>query len=193
MKVRKRTNRAGIVLIIVFFVVILASAVYYFKFIDNTKPGQTARNDYYEPYGQITEESVIIKLFYASKDSRMQYEEREIPKMSDSLSRTKAIVEELLKGPKNVNLVSVIPVNTRLKNIFIEKGAAYLDFSNEITAGHCGGTDGELLTVASLFKTLSSNVSGIKAIQIIVDGNEIETLKGHLDAGKPIQRYMMEF
>jgi spore germination protein GerM len=61
-----------------------------------------------------------------------------------------------------------------------------LDFSRELQTNHSGGSAGELLTVYSIVNTLAENIHGISRVQILVEGNEVETLAGHLDLREPL-------
>ena len=45
----------------------------------------------------------------------------------------------------------------------------------------------EYLFVMGLLKSLKANISGINSVRILIDGNEIESLGGHIDLTYPIR------
>jgi hypothetical protein len=51
---------------------------------------------------------------------------------------------------------------------------------------HPGGAWTEVLAVYSLVNTLVENFSDVKQVQILIDGNESETLAGHVDISRPL-------
>ena len=81
-----------------------------------------------------------------------------------------------------------IPRGTLLNEVYIDSHqTAYLDFSNHLTEGHIGGTDAESLTVIAILKTVFDTFSDdIQQVQILIDGNPVRTLAGHLNLSQPL-------
>ncbi|BER93470.1 GerMN domain-containing protein [Thermatribacter velox] len=98
------------------------------------------------------------------------------------------VVEALLKGPETEGLYSPIPKDTRLNAIFVEDGTAYVDLSEEMISGQSGGTSQEFLSVFSLVNTLTGLGMGIERVKILVDGEDKDTLCGHIDISRPLGR-----
>jgi hypothetical protein len=69
---------------------------------------------------------------------------------------------------------------------FTSKGDAYVDLSRDIITGHPGGSLNEALTVYTIVSALTANVREITAVQILVDGKQIDTLAGHIDLRQPL-------
>ena len=67
-------------------------------------------------------------------------------------------------------------------------GVAFVDLSHEIVAGHPGGSLEETLTVFTIVNALTVNLPGISAVQILVDGQEVDTIAGHLDLRHPLAK-----
>ena len=63
-----------------------------------------------------------------------------------------------------------------------------VDFSSEIIDNHPGGALEEALTVFSLVNTLTELDPRAK-VQILVNGQEQETLRGHMGLDHPFSRY----
>jgi hypothetical protein len=88
-------------------------------------------------------------------------------------------------------LVSAIPAGTTLKALFLTPaGEAFVDLSGAVMLTHPGGSINEMLTVYALVDALTVNLPAITAVQVLVDGKEVETLAGHLDLRRPLARNM---
>ena len=132
-----------------------------------------------------TEEMVEINLYFS--DSQAMYlvpEKRKIPQ-TPSLARQ--VVIELIKGPENSNLYPTIPKETQVNEVYIADDIVYIDLSEEIFKNHPGGSSGELMTVYSIVNTLTE-ITPIRGVQILVEGNEKESLVGHIDISMPLIR-----
>jgi hypothetical protein len=66
-------------------------------------------------------------------------------------------------------------------------GEAFVDLSGELQRNHPGGTTNEILTIYALVSALTVNLPAITAVQILIDGKEVQTLAGHLDLRRPIE------
>ena len=86
------------------------------------------------------------------------------------------------------NFRNTIPRGTVLNEAYIDSQyTAYLDFSNHLTDGHIGGTTAELLTVTAILKTVfDAFPDEIEQIQILIEGEEVKTLAGHLNLSQPL-------
>ena len=86
------------------------------------------------------------------------------------------------------NFRNTIPRGTVLNEAYIDsQQTAYLDFSNHLTDGHIGGTTAELLTITAILKTVfDAFPEEIKQVQILIDGEEVRTLAGHLNLSQPL-------
>jgi len=88
-------------------------------------------------------------------------------------------------------MASAIPQGTKLKELFIsDKGEAYVDLSSEVSTNHTGGSLDEILTVYTLVDALTDNLPAVTAVQILIDGKEVDTLAGHVDLRRPLAKNM---
>jgi spore germination protein GerM len=95
----------------------------------------------------------------------------------------KALIQETPPNFRNP-----IPRGTLLNEVYIDSHqTAYLDFSSHLTNGHIGGTTAESLTVMAILKTVfDAFPDDIKQVQILIDGNQVKTLAGHLNLSQPL-------
>lgn len=129
--------------------------------------------------------NITIVLYFGNKEGYLTAEKRVIQK-TPGVAR--AAMNELIKGPTaQSGLYASIPPGTRLKDIKIEDGLATVDFSGAIQSKHPGGSAGESLTIGSIVNTLTQFPS-VQEVQILVEGRVVETLAGHLDISKPLER-----
>lgn len=151
---------------------------------------QRERIFYRIPFLAPEENVKLVRLYFASPDADyLKVEARRILKEETITDEAKALVGELIKGPRG-NLDPTIPPETQLRELYIvpEEKCAYLDFNQAFRTNHPGGSAGELFTIYSLVNTLTDNLEGIEKIQILVDGETIDTLAGHIDTTKPFPR-----
>lgn len=128
---------------------------------------------------------LTIVLYFGNKEGYLTGEKRVIPK---TLGVARAAMNELIKGPTaQSGLYATIPPGTRLRDIKIENGLATVDFSEAIKSKHPGGSAGEALTIGSIVNTLTQFPT-VQKVQILVEGRVVETLAGHLDISKPLER-----
>ena len=89
------------------------------------------------------------------------------------------------------NFRNTIPRGTLLNEAYIDtQQTAYLDFSSHLSDGHIGGTTAELLTITAILKTVfDAFPDDIKQVQILIDGEEVKTLAGHLNLSQPLHLF----
>jgi outer membrane lipoprotein-sorting protein len=96
------------------------------------------------------------------------------------------LMEELLKGPQDVDLSSVIPEGVQLLDLWVENKIAYVDFSAEIARGNYGSST-EGIMLSSIVWTLTQ-LEEVEAVQILVEGEIVDSIGGHISASLPLTR-----
>jgi germination protein M len=133
----------------------------------------------------VPEEMIEVNLYFS--DSQAMYLVSEKRKIPQTTSLAKQVVVELIKGPDSSDLYSTIPEGTRVNEVYIADDIVYVDLSEEVFKNHPGGSSGELMTVYSIVNSLTE-ISPIKGVQILVEGNERNSLVGHVDISMPLLR-----
>jgi germination protein M len=133
----------------------------------------------------VPEEMIEVNLYFS--DSQAMYLVSEKRKIPSTTSLAKQVVVELIKGPASSDLYSTIPEGTRVNEVYIADDIVYVDLSEEVFKNHPGGSSGELMTVYSIVNSLTE-ISPIKGVQILVEGNERNSLVGHVDLSMPLLR-----
>ena len=128
-------------------------------------------------------------LFYVTEDgTQLTSVERDVMYGEGTMEQAKAIINAQI-APATEPLVSPVPAGTTLRALFVTpKGEAYVDLSRELAEAHPGGSLNELLTVYALVDALTVNLPAITAVQVLIDGKEVETLAGHVDLRRPLAK-----
>lgn len=102
--------------------------------------------------------------------------------LADTRAVARAALSALERGPRTSGAVAAIPSRVTIRSVEIRDGTAQVDFAR---AGLTGGSLEEQLLVQSVVRTLTA-ISGVRAVQFLVEGSAVETLMGHVDTAKPI-------
>jgi len=132
---------------------------------------------------------ITATLFYGARDGLLLQPVRvEVPLAEGAVAQGRQIVRALLQPPP-APYVSVIPAGTTLKAFYVtSNGDAFVDLSSDVTARHPGGTHAELLTVYAIVNTITTNLQGVQRVQLLVDGHEADSVAGHVDVRRPLER-----
>jgi len=133
-----------------------------------------------------------VTLFFQETTSEsLGPERRKIFLTSSVADQAKQIVVELITGPLEKQLLPTFPPQTRLRGLYLDRaGTAFVDLSSELVDFHPGGTNEEIATIFSLVDSLVYNLPEIKRVHILVNGEERDTLKSHLDLRRDFSKDM---
>ena len=88
--------------------------------------------------------------------------------------------------PTSKTTQNLFPAGTKVNGVKVKDGIAYADF-NKAFAKKGQGSYSEVMMVNAIVATLTE-VPGVKKVQILVEGQKITTLNGHLDLEEPLER-----
>ena len=126
---------------------------------------------------------VKAKLFWASgaEDGSLTPVTVDLPLAKDPVLRGKQVLNTLLAGPVDAELRTVPPDAVLLAFYLLPDGTAIADFSEALATSIPSGIASEQMAVDSLTKTLEGNVPQVRWLKILIHGQEVDTLAGHLD------------
>jgi len=126
---------------------------------------------------------VKTKLFWASdaEDSALAPVVVELPLSNDPVLRSKQVLNVLLAGPVDAELRTLPPDAVLLAFYLMPDGTGIADFSEALATSIPSGIASEELAVDSIARTLEANVPQVQRLKILIHGQEVETLAGHLD------------
>lgn len=128
-------------------------------------------------------------VYFGDRDGRtLVSERRDVPQGGTLEVRVKSVVAAMADEPETPGAVRVLPGDARLLRVFQDTDSAtlYLDFSPELVTRHPGGSAAEWATLAALARTMRANFPDIARVQLLVDGQAVETLAGHFDTSQPL-------
>jgi len=77
--------------------------------------------------------------------------------------------------------------DVKLLDLYLDRnGMIYMDFSDELKKNYHMDISQELNFLAGLFNGIRSSVPGLTAMKILIEGEETDSLGGHIDISKPI-------
>lgn len=128
----------------------------------------------------------VVTLYFLSESGRLSPEKRAIPPEGTLDAQARRVIEELMKGPVGP-LARVLPIGTGLRSIYLRPdGAAYVDFDMGFSRGLAGGSEDGLTAIWSVTDTLAANFPEVTHVKILVEGEEVRDLGGHLDLSRPL-------
>lgn len=135
----------------------------------------------------VADKSDTLKVYYANEDGTKLVSEVKTKAVPGEDKYT-TVMKQLIAGTNEKGAVSIIPKGTKLRSVKVEKNIAYVDFSKELVKKFNGGSAGELMLVGAIVNTLTE-FPEIKAVQILVEGKEVDTITGHMDTSEPFKRF----
>lgn len=132
---------------------------------------------------------INASLFYvsASGDGLVAVD-REVVYGASPAAQARRIVEAQL-APAPDGQISAVPAGAEVRALFLtSRSEAFVDISAPLSTNHPGGSLHESLTIYAIVNALTVNLPDITAVQILIDGREVDTLAGHIDLRHPIRR-----
>ncbi len=130
-----------------------------------------------------SEPKVKAKMFWGSgnDDGLLRPVTVELPLSDDPVLRAKEVLNTLLAGPVDPEARTLPPDAALLAFYILPDGTAIADFSEALATSIPSGIQSEQLAIDSIARTLEANVPQVQRIKILIHGQEVETLAGHID------------
>ena len=129
----------------------------------------------YIPEQEISEEQqrqTFVSLYFKNKDAgHLMPEARFVDAKLLLENPYYVLVEMLIQGPNNDKLEGIIPKNTKINEVKIEKGIVNLDLSIDFINNVSLGKEEETKIVQSITYTLFE-LTEVDSVKIIIDGEE---------------------
>lgn len=127
-------------------------------------------------------------LYFPGNGRFLAAEERIIPDAGELRGTVKAIVGELLAGPRQPGLHGPLPPEVVVAGVYLGPGGVvYVDLqSPEGGAPPAAGSMQEMLTVYSLVNSIAANAEGVRRVVLLWNGNQLPSFSGHLGSARPL-------
>ena len=140
----------------------------------------------------VKQEQAVQKQSFIVYRAAADGSEKLLPEKFTVAANGKGIAENALIAlvstkPQDARMDDVIPIGTKVLSLRIDdKGTAYADFSKEL-AKKGQGSYGEMMLCYAITNTLTE-FPQIKRVQILVEGQKVTTISGHMDVEEPLAR-----
>lgn len=124
-----------------------------------------------------------VKMYWGSKSEggALTPVTVELALSSDPALRAKQVLNTLLAGPVDPEARTLPPDAALLAFYILPDGTGVADFSESMATAVPSGIQSEQLAVDSITRTLEANVPQVQRLKILIHGQEMDTLAGHLD------------
>ena len=129
-------------------------------------------------------------LYFLSEDGLLLVPtEREVPLAEGAVAQARSILEAQLAAEAPAPLMSAIPKGALLRGVFVsERNEVFVDLDPAIRGEHPGGAFQELMTVYTIVNAVLTNLPNLQEVQILIGGQEVDTLAGHVDLRRPLRK-----
>ncbi len=127
----------------------------------------------------------LVELYFGTEDGYFRKEKRI---MATEITPENAfiLIEELIKGPEDSDTnLRVLPEGTTVLNYSYDQETKTATIDLGGTIREAKGSMGEIFAVYSIVNTLA-DIEGIEKVQILIEGEVIESLSGHIYLGEPL-------
>jgi len=145
---------------------------------------EQARRELTQAITQNASDPVVkVKMFWTSSEdeSALAPVTIQLALSKDAALRAKQVLNTLLAGPVDSDLRTLPPDAALLAFYLLPDGTAVADFSEALATSTPSGIQSEQLAVDSIARTLEANVPPVKRLKILIHGQELDTLAGHVD------------
>lgn len=144
---------------------------------------QTARTQLNEEaLQQSGGQAQVITLYFPSyADGNLLPETRSLKLSSDNIKAIRQILLALIEGSHQGHGTALSP-STTIRAVFLTPdGTAIVDLSQEALSDFQPGIESESLAIYSIVDSLCANMTQVKDVKFLVQGQEVQTLDGHID------------
>jgi hypothetical protein len=171
--------RTAVAFIALFIAGAVAGYVIFTKDIIPLRTGETGRP------GTGKVERTVLNIYYPY-NGRLNMEDRKVAETTSRMSVAEAVVREFLRGPEN-SPESYVPEGVELLGIYPgNDGILYIDLSSELRINFRGDALAEFLLLRGLYESLVSNVYGVEGVKVIIEGEEVDSIGGHVSITYPL-------
>ncbi|MCL6481572.1 MAG: GerMN domain-containing protein [Firmicutes bacterium] len=128
---------------------------------------------------------VPVRLYWAAPEDegrgRLAPVEIQLPLAEDPEQRARQVLNALIVDAPSPQHRTLPLELTLLAFYLLPDGSAVADFSHDLATATPSGILSEQMAVDSIARTLEANLPAVRRLKILIQGQEQETLAGHLD------------
>jgi hypothetical protein len=128
-----------------------------------------------------TDVAATAKIFWAAAPDKLAPVSIQLPLSADPAQRAKQVLHALIVLAPTPD-ERTLPADTEVLGFYIlSDGSAVADFSDALVSETPSGILSEQLVIDSITQTLQNNLPSLRRLKILIHGQEVETLAGHID------------
>jgi hypothetical protein len=164
------------------------------RLLNAPAPAPVAGDNAPAPAPSVTTDPAVPRikatLYFASEDGlHLVPFELEVALAEGAVAQARSLIEAQLAAEPPAPLLSTIPKGATLRGVFVsQRNEAFVDLDPAIRTAHPGGSHQELMTVYTIVNTLLTNLPNLQEVQILIGGQEVDTLAGHVDLRRPLRK-----
>ena len=128
-----------------------------------------------------TDVMVKSKIFWSAGPDKLAPMEILLPLSADPVKRGRQVLDALITNDGGEGQRTLPSDATLLGFYILPDGTAIADFSDALASETPSGILSEEMAVDSIARTLESNVPTLRRLKILIHGQEVDTLAGHVD------------
>lgn len=133
------------------------------------------------PISTASDVATTTKIFWAAGPDGLAPVNVQMALSADPVQRSKQVLHELIAAPPT-EAQRTLPADATLLAFYIlPDGTGIADFSDALATETPSGISSEVLAVNSIARTLENNVPALRRLKILIHGEEVDTLAGHVD------------
>lgn len=121
------------------------------------------------------------KIYWAAAADSTAPTEVELALSADPVKRARQVIDTLVSEAPSPEQRTLPEDTTLLGFYLLPDGTAVADFSDSLSSETPSGILSERLAVDSIVQTLKSNLPAAHRLKILIHGQEVDTLAGHVD------------
>ncbi|HEX5423361.1 MAG TPA: GerMN domain-containing protein [Candidatus Acidoferrales bacterium] len=132
------------------------------------------------PVATPTDVTVQAKMYWQSGQDQLAPVAIKLPLSADPVERSKQVLDGLITQPTPQQ--HTLPSDTTVLGFYVlPDGTAIADFSDALATETPSGIASEQTAVDSIVDTLKADVPSLQRLKILIHGQEVDTLAGHVD------------
>lgn len=132
------------------------------------------------PVATPTDVTVQAKMYWQSGQDQLAPVVIKLPLSADPVERSKQVLDALITQPTPQQ--HTVPSDTTVLGFYVlPDGTAIADFSDALATETPSGIASEQTAVDSIVDTLKADVPSLRRLKILIHGQEVDTLAGHVD------------
>lgn len=132
------------------------------------------------PVATPTDVTASARIFWSAGPGQLVPVDVQLPLSADPIQRSKQVLDALVERPTVAQ--RTLPADTTLLGFYVlSDGTAIADFSDALVTEMPSGIASEQTAIDSIVDTLKANVPSLRRLKILIHGQEVDTLAGHID------------